>query len=76
MQYNPDMKHACPRCGRILNQDGEIDFVGRVMPTFTCGECMTELKLGAGAESIQLPYTFALDGDTVIDAGDAPPSFE
>ena len=50
------MTHPCPKCGRILQQDGEVSGNGVTYPMFQCDECVVEDKTFG-----EVALTFMLD---------------
>lgn len=51
--------HPCPKCGRRLQQSGELVAEGRTYPSFQCDECIVEAVMFG--EPIELALTFWLD---------------
>jgi len=66
------MKTACPKCGQVLDQAGEVTHEGRTFPVFQCDDCTETVEL-FGAK-VEAAHTFALDGrGRPFNPADSPP---
>lgn len=73
---------ACPKCGRRLEESGEIAWEGRACPVFQCDECLVRATMFG--EPFEVALTFAVDeegrafdpasGDGSLDLGSPPSS--
>jgi hypothetical protein len=51
---------ACPKCGRMLRQTGEIPYDGENCPVFQCDHCIEQKDLFR--TMMDMAFTFAVDG--------------
>jgi hypothetical protein len=65
--------HPCPKCGRTLEQSGEVTAGGHgPFPVFQCDDCIVDADVFG--ETFPVAYTFALDEQgRVFDPDFGPP---
>jgi hypothetical protein len=51
--------HPCPKSGRALQQSGEMEFAGHVVPVFQCDHCTIETEMFG--EWVEVAVTFSVD---------------
>jgi ribosomal protein L37AE/L43A len=56
---NSRKTHACPKCGRTLQQSGELSVEAVSVPTFQCDECL--MTIDFSGETMEVALTFAVD---------------
>jgi transcription elongation factor Elf1 len=60
-------RFPCPKCGRLLEQSGEVSIGKITLPTFQCDECLVNQEIMG--EKMEMALTFALGPDgKVFDA--------
>ena len=63
-------KQPCPKCNRMLTQDGEVSLDGGTpLPTFQCDECMMKVRFAGSEMEVALTFVRLPDG-TICDPAD------
>jgi hypothetical protein len=69
MAAKPLERCACPKCGRSLEQSGELVVAGVVLATYQCDECLMNVDFGGEVIEVALTFCRRADG-TLFDPAD------